>query len=373
MKTLPLRLTAFAGLLSLAAGQTSSGTVACAASALLGPSSLVVEDTAGAFRLAQAVNCSGGSFDVAWIGNVMVDETIHVLEGTTLNITGSADGTSIADGGGQTPLFKVDKGGGVLHLSDLTLANGSAEFGGALLAIEATITLNGCTFLANDASESGGAVLLFASELDAKDVSFARNSAQYIGGAVYADGSRITLDGLLSFFENKVDGDSDLDSSIGGGVYLFDSSVTAAGRVEFVGNAAMNGGAAYVDTSTLVFDGPLLLANNSASVAGGGIWGEDSNITVTGSAMWKGNTAESSFGGGMALFACVISVSNETEFVENTAGERCVPRQMFRRRPPGRVPHCVQPPLTSGFCIKAPYRRNHSVARELETTPLPFS
>lgn len=318
-----LHVAALAGLLSLATGQTWSGSVPCTTSALPGPSSLVVEDTAGAFRLAQAVNCSGGSFDVAWIGSVVVEESIHVLEGTTLNVTGSADGTSVVDGGGQTSLFKVDRGGGALHLSDLTVANGNAEVGGALLAVGAIITLNDCMFLGN-AAGTGGAVLLAASELAAKDVSFARNSAQYIGGALYADGSRITVDGLMSFVDNGVDAVSGLSDESGGGVYLFGSSLTAAGRVEFVGNAAKAGGAAYVDTSTLVFDGPLLLANNSASGQGGGIWAEDSNITVADSAVWKRNTAETEFGGGMAIFSCTISVSNETEFIENTAGERCI-------------------------------------------------
>lgn len=338
------RLAALAGLLSLAAGQTSSGSATCATSALFSPSPLVVEDTAGAVRLAQAVNCSGGSFDVSWIGSVMVEETIHVLEGTTLNITGSADGTSIADGGDQTPLFKVDRGGGALHLSDMTLANGNAEFGGALLAIDATITLIGCTFVGNFAAESGGAILLAASELSAKDVSFARNSAQYIGGALYADASRITFDGLLGFFDNEVDAVSD---SIGGGVALFDTGVTAAGRVEFVGNAAMDGGAAYVDASTIVFDGPLLLANNSASFGGGGIWVQYSDITIAGGSVWKGNTAESSYGGGMAIIACAISVSDETEFIENTAGGKRVPRQMHRRRPPDRLCSLLRAPPPS--------------------------
>lgn len=51
------------------------------------PTSYTVEDTAGARYLAEAVNCSGGTFNVEWHGVVNVDVPIAVGEGSTLNIT----------------------------------------------------------------------------------------------------------------------------------------------------------------------------------------------------------------------------------------------------------------------------------------------
>lgn len=356
-------------------GQTSVGVAQCALPDVSGSSPVVVEDTAGAARLAQAVNCSGGSFDVTWIGSVTLEETIHVGEGTTVNVTGSPDGTSVVDGASQTSQFNL-AGGGVLHLSDLTLVGGRAEAGsggGALLATDAAVTLTRCAFVDNAAefggamvvarselvardvtfvrngaqfaggavydstgsritldnctflentSEIGGAVVLRGSELVARDVNFIRNSAQISGGAMYAegdeDGPQITFDGFVSFFNNEVAGGSGFLS--GGGLFLIGANVTAAGRLEFIGNAAEQGGAVYIEGSTFVFDGLLLFANNSGSGDGGAVWGSNSGISVAGSVVCTGNRADFS-GGAMFVSASEVTFSSETEFVENVAGE----------------------------------------------------
>lgn len=322
MKT--ARFAALAWVLSLTAGQTSSGVAPCDTSASSSSTLVIVEDTAGAIRLAEAVNCSGGSFDVTWVGSVTVEEAIHVRKGTTLSVAGSADGTSVADGAGQTSLFIVDEVGGVLNLSDLALANGNAEAGGALLVVDATITLDGCTFSDNNAAAFGGAVLLAGSELTATDVSFVGNSAQITGGALYADSSGITLKGLVSFVNNEAGGFFSSFDPVGGGVYLSDSDVAVEGSVEFVANSASKGGAAYLYDGTVVFGGPLLLANNSASSEGGGIWAQGSDITVADNARWEGNHADV-LGGGIIAYASTMSTSSEAAFIENTAGERCMP------------------------------------------------
>lgn len=373
--TKALLLTALAGVPSRAVGQTFVQVGQCALRDVFGSSS-VVEDTAGAVRLAQAVNCSGGSFDVTWIGSVTVEETIHVGEGTTVNVTGSSDGTSVADGASQTSQFNLD-GGGVLHLSDLTLVNGRAEAGsggGALLAADAAVTLTRCAFVDNSA-EFGGAIVVARSELVAKDVTFVRNDAQFAGGAVYDStgsqitldnctflentsefggavvlrgselvardvnfirsssqisggaiydagdegGSQITLDGFVTFLNNEVAGGSGYLS--GGGLYLSGTDVNVAGRLEFIGNAAEQGGAIYMEDSTVVFEGSLLFSNNSGSGDGGAVWGANSDISVAGSVVFTGNRADFS-GGAMFVFSSTITFSSETEFVENAAGER---------------------------------------------------
>lgn len=341
-------------------------------------------DTAGARRLAQAVNCSGGSFGITWVGSVTVEETIRVGEGTTLNVTGSSDGAS------RISLFSLD-GGGVLHLSDLTLVNDRAEAGsagGAILAADAAVTLTGCTladnaaefggalvtarsvivakdvtFVRNDAlftggavydssgsqitldnctflentSEFGGAVALAGSELVAKDVDFIRSSAQISGGAIYdveEGGSQITLDGFVRFLDNEVAGGSGFLS--GGALFLAGSDVTATGRLEFIGNAAQQGGAVYMEASTLAFDGSLLFANNTGFGDGGAIWGAGSDMSVAGNVVFTGNKADFS-GGAMFITTSSITFSSETEFVQNVAGERPTGDKLYP--PPGM--HCL--------------------------------
>ena len=375
------------GALLLAAGQLSSVPL-CSLSGV--PEDLVVEDAAGAAQLAQTVNCSGGSFEVSWVGNVTLERTIHVSAGTTLNITGSPDGTSAADGAGRTSLFSLDDGG-VLHLSDLTLANGraaSGSAGGAILAVDAAVALTRCT-LADNEADFGGAILVGRSELVAADVSFERNSAPFEGGALYADQARVslrectfsensarngggllsygsslgledvrfegnsatlyggaiyaaegtlaTLEGLVSFVENNAGLlSSDSFGWYGGaGWYLQESVLAAAGRVEFVGNSAGQGGAAVVRNSTVSFGGHLWIVNNSAS-GDGGFNAADSNMTLDGSATFQGNTAKGN-GAGMVLWSSTVSMNNETVFLGNTAGERrarlAIHAPLLRRAP----------------------------------------
>lgn len=362
--------------LPLAAGQPLSSVAGCLPSdALASPS--VVQDATGAAELARTVNCSGGTFEATWLGSVTVDETILVPADTTLNITGSSDGTSVADGAGQTPLFSLD-GGGVLHLSDLTLRNGraaSGSGGGAILAADSAVTLTRCT-LSDNAAEFGGAIAMARSELLANVVRFEGNSAGFSGGAIYAaetratlndcnflnnsaeyggglfsdvselrlidvsfegnsaqfdgggiearEGTRIVLVGLVSFVGNYAGLASSESFGWYGGAGWFakNSDVVAAGRLEMVGNSAGQGGAAVVADGALSVDGHFLVANNTAT-GDGVLYAQNSMVTVTGIAVWEGNKVDYN-GAGMFLFNSTVSMLNETEFASNSAGERRV-------------------------------------------------
>ena len=66
-----------------------------------------VDSTEGATDLATSLlNCSNGEFAVEWVGEVVVEETILVTGGTSLNITGAGPG-AIADGGNSTQLSLI--------------------------------------------------------------------------------------------------------------------------------------------------------------------------------------------------------------------------------------------------------------------------
>ncbi len=379
-------------MLPQAAGQLSSSVAGCLPSGALG-SSYLVEDAAGAAELARTVNCSGGSFEATWVGSVTVDETILVPAGTTLNVTGSSDGTSVADGAGRTPLFSLG-GGGVLHLSDLTLRNGraaSGSAGGAILAADSAVTLTRCT-LSENVAEFGGAIVMARSELLANAVRFEGNSADESGGAIYADETRITLNdcafsnnsavyggGLISYgselrlvdvtFEGNsaqkngggiealegtriilvglvsfVGNDAGLASSEsfgwygGAGWFAQNSEVEAAGRLEMVGNSAGQGAAAVVTDGALSIGGYLLIANNTAT-GDGVLYMWNSMVNVTGSAAWEGNKVDYN-GAGMFAFNSTVSMLNETEFVGNSAGER-------------RVDYLLAPPPVAVTCFVA--------------------
>ena len=69
--------------------------------------SWVVENTTQVQALAEAVNCSGGTFNVEWRGSVVVDTDIVVVDGTVLNITRGEGCNATLDGGGMMRLFRV--------------------------------------------------------------------------------------------------------------------------------------------------------------------------------------------------------------------------------------------------------------------------
>lgn len=83
----------------------------------------VVEDSEQAHALAEAVNCSGGSFEVEWRGAVIVETPFFIGVGTTLAISG-ADSSAVIDGNGGTRLFTVVNA--TLHLSSVSVASGNS-------------------------------------------------------------------------------------------------------------------------------------------------------------------------------------------------------------------------------------------------------
>jgi predicted outer membrane repeat protein len=95
------------------------------------PQPFSVTSVRDVLQLAQALNCSNGSFGITWCGRVTVPETIVVGARTELTITSCADkAAAVIDGGNSTQLFNVD---GQLHLVNVTLQDAySADVGSAV-------------------------------------------------------------------------------------------------------------------------------------------------------------------------------------------------------------------------------------------------
>ncbi|CAM9804390.1 unnamed protein product, partial [Ascophyllum nodosum] len=120
----------------------------------------VVENATQVQALAEAVHCSGGTFDVEWRGSITVDTEIVIVDGTVLNITGGEGSKAVLDGGGRTRFFRVANAS--LELNDIVLRNGNATFGGAIAAMSSTLTLNRINFTDNTAPDkNGGAMFVY--------------------------------------------------------------------------------------------------------------------------------------------------------------------------------------------------------------------
>eukprot|EP00903_Cladosiphon_okamuranus_P006562 g6410.t1 len=293
--------------------------------------------------------CPDGDFAVEWVGEVLIEETIHVTGGTSLDIAGAGPG-AIADGGGDTQLFAVD-GDSRLHLSDMILSNGNASYGGAIFANQSSVSFTGNMSFISNSAEFGGAILSLESILswngDSTDFSF--NSADIDGGAIWAgDGSSVSWTGdETTFISNNAisggaitaynfstvfwDGDNTTFSNNsaaaygGGAIVAFMSSTVSwdgDGSSFSFNSAALNGGAIWAVGSTVSWFGDdTTFDSNNAAGLGGAIFAQDSTVAWEGDGTSFISNSDAEFGG--AIFAqddsTVTWEGDCTEFSNNSA------------------------------------------------------
>ena len=279
--------------------------------------SWVVDNSARASELARAANCSGGAFDVEWIGHVELPETIYIVDGTVMNITGAGSG-DVANGANSTQFLNVVNA--ALRVSGLRIQNCSTlDSGGAIYAEASTMHFNETTWSHNTAGYDGGAIAVYnSSDVSwSGETSFSRNSAGVDGGALYAHKSDVTWTGGTIFSGNF----AGLD---GGGMKVNGSDVSWFGATIFSNNTADDdGGALYAYLSTVSWNGETSFARNNASGDDGGALAlYYSNVSWNGETSFSGNNAVSGESMGGALFAWEsdVSWSAETSFSRNSAG-----------------------------------------------------
>ena len=159
-----------------------------------------------------------------------------------------------------------------------------------------TKNISNTTFNQNRTNYSGGAVGIFKNKAfttlgktDFTDVTFMQNSAAVNGGGIFVEAENITVNGESNFEKNT---------------------------------ATQNGGAIYITKESKLTVNNTIFSNNNAGRNGGaiaGTWGDNSDITVTGSYFTE-NTSQS--GGAIALWNPAINATyevNDTTFNGNNA------------------------------------------------------
>ena len=198
-----------------------------------------VENTTQVQTIAEAMNCSGGTFEVEWNGTIAMDTEIVVTNKNVLNITGTVGSSAVLDGGGSTRLFRVANA--YLQLYDVEARKGSATFGGAITAIISTVMLNRTSFICNTVTnKNGGAMFVYG-------------------------GSFVSFSGETDLFNNT-------SNNRGGALFVGNSSVSWGGVSLFPGNAATHSGRALcaVVASTVSWAAETTFLKNSAVNYNGG-------------------------------------------------------------------------------------------------------
>lgn len=286
-------------------------------------STFTVDSTESLISLATALGCSNGDFSVRWVGEVFVENRIQVTDGTSLNITGAGPG-AVADGQNVTQLFRVD-GGSRLHLSDMTLAYGTAFDGGAVYASQSSVSFSGNTsFISNSALRNGGAI--FAS--DSSNVSWDGDSTRFISNSAAAGGAIFVYESTLSWDGDGTQFSSNSAETDGGAILAFYSSTVSwdGDDTQFISNSAGSWGGAIevVSDSTVSWNGDgTQFGSNSAETVGGAILAFNSSTVY-----WDGDDTQFSSNSagerGGAIFVSESTLSwngDGTQFNNNSAAE----------------------------------------------------
>ena len=208
---------------------------------------------------------------------------------------------------------------GVLHfklthvaLTDSGFSNNTASLGGALHSDSSIIDITNTVFLDNHARKFGGAIFSYKSRLTMTKCDFEHNSAEDSGGAVYL---QEYIGGTpIGVHYHSFIADSNFISNhagrSGGGVYFHNSYKIL---MEFIGgsskfNSAGSGGFAYFHSSTIRFT-DYFITSNRALVNGGAVFIDDSSITYYRSCNITHNIAQGN-GGAMYVINSDMSLLN---------------------------------------------------------------
>ena len=107
----------------------------------------------------------------------------------------------------------------------------------------------------------------------------------------------------------------------GGGVFVQRSNLSITGSNSFSGNSARNGGGVNAQYSSNVYiSGNTNFSGNSASYLGGGVNAEfSSNVNISGNTTFSGNSARYGDGGGVSADSSNVYISGNTTLSGNSA------------------------------------------------------
>jgi hypothetical protein len=209
--------------------------------------------------------------------NTIVLTMGHLTVNGDLKILGSGPDLLTIDASGSDMVPDADNGSGS-RLFDILLRP----------AIGWNVTLQGMTLTGGDASGRGGAIQS-AGHLTLNHVRIVDNASLNHGGAIYAT-NRLTLNNT-AIVDNTSGGN-------GGGVHAVGGSSVTLSNSIITGNSARSGGGLFMDDTVLTINGGTISDNHAAAASfrGGGIYLRDANLLATDAVIAGNDAAE---GGGL--------------------------------------------------------------------------
>ncbi len=193
---------------------------------ITGPAASVVIDAKTKSRIFFIENGTSAVFDVA-ISDVIM---------TNGNVVPPADrgGAMFISNGRDTSLTRCD------------FSDNAAAHGGAIYAEDIELSMDSSSIAGNSASQDGGGVFLQNSIANITDVQFTGNMAGGNGGAIIASGGGSLYSEDCTFGSGSLAG----NTATGNGGAIYSVVATSIITSHFTTNAATNGGAVEIATST---------------------------------------------------------------------------------------------------------------------------
>jgi hypothetical protein len=206
------------------------------------------------------------------------------------NSTGTIANSQIEQNSASTLGAGIYQTDSDLTLTQVTITNNTANYGGGIANNSSLLALNGATALTNNKATLGGGLYNFDGAVSAQNARLLNNQAVGGGGIYNAVGSLALWDVTLDGNSAKLGG---ISATLGGGLY--NSGSASLTRVTMTKNTSEDyGGAIYNASGRTAILTEVTLSENSAE-SGGGIFNDGSlsllNVTIT------KNTALNSGGG----------------------------------------------------------------------------
>ncbi len=211
---------------------------------------------------------------------------------STVNITGEVlvtNNSALCEGGGISIIIS-----NVSTSGNVSVINNSAEIAGGIEIIVSSVDITNIVFIGNSAEEAGGIAVERGKLIFSGEVSFINNSASIQGGGITLIKSTLNITSSLNMTKNSA-------SAYGGAIITNSSEVFIYGDVfitenEVIASEGNGGGMAITNGAVYVF-GAVMIFNNSAGHAGGGMWLYNSFLTIATKMKLINNTAQ--LGGAM--------------------------------------------------------------------------
>ncbi len=276
----------------------------------------------GAFKIASqsklflSADTLSGNTAVNGGGISIADSELFIESANSTHSTTISGSTVNGDGGA---IYATGNTEAIIH--HLTVSNTYATFGGGIFMSAnsgetMSFSIYSSTFNTNSAA-SGGAIYALNSTLTVALSSFSTNEATMSGGAIYANGSTLTVS-KVAFGGNKATG----ASASGGAIALWNSTLRINDNSSFIGNTAVMLGGAIASTNTVIsvkdskFDANTLSGSILGKVKGGAIYIDNSTDSEADSEIefigveFTGNTAYSLGGAVFAHSTGNVTIKN---------------------------------------------------------------